>query len=140
MRQLIIVLLVATSLMFTATLKSRAQKKERERSGPHRLLRPVHTFSIVARDPNTGELGVAVQSHWFSVGSVVPWAESGVGAVATQSFVDPSYGILGLDLMRAGKSAWEALPALLSGDVGNNVRQVAFVDAKGNVAAWTGAA
>src|SRR6185295_1581331 len=56
--------------------------------------RPVHTFSIVARDPATGELGVAVQSHWFCVGSVVPWAEAGVGAVATQSFVDPSYGKL----------------------------------------------
>src|SRR5438309_11948936 len=99
MRQLIIVLLVATSLTFAATLKSGAQKKEPERLEPRRPLRPVHTFSIVARDPNTGELGVAVQSHWFSVGSVVPWAESGVGAVATQSFVDPSYGILGLALM-----------------------------------------
>src|SRR5712692_3234602 len=71
--------------------------------------RPVHTYSIVARDPATGELGVAVQSHWFSVGSVVPWAEAGVGAVATQSIVDPSYGKLGLDLMRAGRSAPEAL-------------------------------
>src|SRR5215213_12017234 len=62
-------------------------------------VRPVHTFSIVARDPATGELGVAVQSHWFSVGSIVAWAEAGVGAVATQSFVDPSYGKNGLDLM-----------------------------------------
>src|SRR5262245_4584869 len=62
-----------------------------------RPLRPVHTFSIVARDPETGQLGVAVQSHWFSVGAIVPWAEAGVGAVATQSFVDPSYGKLGLD-------------------------------------------
>src|SRR5215211_7974078 len=68
-------------------------------------LRPVHTFSIVARDPNTGELGVAVQSHWFSVGPIVAWAEAGIGAVATQSFVDPSYGKNGLDLMRGGKSA-----------------------------------
>src|SRR5687767_16031591 len=67
--------------------------------------RPVHTYSIVARDPNTGELGVAVQSHWFSVGPIVAWAEAGVGAVATQSFVDPSYGKNGLDMMRAGKSA-----------------------------------
>src|SRR5262245_47430576 len=66
--------------------------------------RPVHTYSVVARDADTGELGVAVQSHWFSVGSVVPWAEAGVGAVATQSFVDPSYGKLGLDLMRVGRS------------------------------------
>ncbi len=66
--------------------------------------RPVNTFSIVARDAATGEMGVAVQSHWFAVGRVVPWAEAGVGAVATQSFIDPSYGKLGLDLMRAGKS------------------------------------
>ncbi len=60
---------------------------------------PVHTFSIVARDQQTGELGVAVQSHWFAVGNAVPWAEAGVGAVATQSFADPSYGKLGLDLI-----------------------------------------
>ncbi len=99
----------------------------------------VHTFSIVARDPQTGEMGVAVQSHWFSVGSVVPWAEAGVGAVATQSFVDPSYGPLGLDLMRAGRSAPEALKALLAGDSGADVRQVAMVDAQGRVAAHTGA-
>ena len=66
-------------------------------------LRPVHTFSIVAFDPATGEMGVAVQSHWFAVGGEVPWAEAGVGAVATQSFIDPSYGPLGLNLMRAGK-------------------------------------
>ena len=65
----------------------------------------MNTFSIVARDPATGEMGVAVQSHWFAVGQIVPWAEAGVGAVATQSFVDPSYGKLGLDLLRAGKSA-----------------------------------
>src|ERR1700675_1025487 len=72
-------------------------------------LRPVSPFSIVARDPQTGEMGVAVQSHWFAVGQIVPWAESGVGAVATQSFVDPSYGKRGLALMRAGKSAPAAL-------------------------------
>jgi len=78
--------------------------------------RPVHTFSIVARDPATGELGVAVQSHWFSVGSIVTWAEAGVGAVATQSFVDPSYGKNGLDLMRDGKSAPETLKELLDKD------------------------
>jgi uncharacterized Ntn-hydrolase superfamily protein len=102
-------------------------------------LRPVHTFSIVARDPATGELGVAVQSHWFSVGSIVPWAEAGVGAVATQSFVDPSYGKLGLDLMRTGKSAPDALKALLAGDDGRDVRQVAMIDAHGRVDAHTGA-
>lgn len=100
--------------------------------------RPVHTYSIVARDPATGELGVAVQSHWFSVGSVVPWAEAGVGAVATQSFVDPSYGPLGLALMRAGRTAPEALAALLAGDSGRDVRQVGMVDSKGNVATHTG--
>ena len=83
-------------------------------------IRPVHTFSIVARDPATGELGVAVQSHWFSVGSMVTWAEPGVGAIATQSFVDPAYGPLGLDLMRAGRSAPDALKALLAGDSGGD--------------------
>ena len=100
--------------------------------------RPVHTYSIVARDPASGELGVAVQSHWFSVGSVVSWAEAGVGAVATQSFVDPSYGPLGLDLMRAGRSAPEALAALIAGDAGRDVRQVGMVDAQGRAATHTG--
>jgi uncharacterized Ntn-hydrolase superfamily protein len=101
-------------------------------------LRPVHTFSIVARDPATAELGVAVQSHWFSVGSIVTWAEAGVGAVATQSFVDPSYGKNGLDLMRGGKSAPVALKELLAKDEGREVRQVAMIDAQGRVDAWTG--
>lgn len=101
-------------------------------------LRPIHTYSIVARDTVTGEMGVAVQSHWFSVGSLVTWAEAGVGAVATQSFVDPAYGPLGLDLMRAGKSANQALASLLAGDPGKDVRQVAMIDAKGNVATHTG--
>jgi len=100
--------------------------------------RPVHTYSIVALDRSTGELGVAVQSHWFSVGSTVIWAESGVGAIATQSFVEPSYGPLGLDLMRAGKSAAEALAGLLKADRNEAVRQVAMVDASGAVAAHTG--
>jgi ornithine cyclodeaminase len=102
-------------------------------------VRPVHTYSIVARDPTTGQIGVAVQSHWFSVGSMVPWAEAGVGAVATQSFVDPSYGPLGLALMKAGRSAPEALAALLAGDSGRDVRQVGLVDALGRVATHTGA-
>ena len=101
-------------------------------------VRPVHTFSIVARDPATGELGVAVQSHWFSVGPIVPWAEAGVGAVATQSFVDPSYGKNGLELMRAGKSAPDALKELLEKDEGRDVRQVAMIDSQGRVDAWTG--
>ncbi|MFQ5430816.1 MAG: DUF1028 domain-containing protein [Phycisphaerae bacterium] len=104
-----------------------------------RVSRPVHTYSILCRDPKTGEIGVAVQSHWFSVGSVVPWAEAGVGAVATQSMVDPTYGPLGLDLMRAGRSAPDALKALLAGDAGRALRQVAMIDAIGRVAAHTGA-
>ena len=102
-------------------------------------VRPVHTFSIVARDAATGDLGVAVQSHAFSVGSGVSWAEAGVGAVATQSFIDPSYGPLGLDLMRAGRSAPDALKGLLAADDGRDVRQVAMIDASGRVAAYTGA-
>ncbi len=101
--------------------------------------RPVHTYSIVARDPATGQLGVAVQSHWFSVGALVPWAEAGVGAVATQSFVDPSYGPLGLALLRAGRAAPEALAGLLAADGGREVRQVAMIDSEGRVAAHTGA-
>jgi uncharacterized Ntn-hydrolase superfamily protein len=101
--------------------------------------RPVNTYSIVARDPATGEMGVAVQSHWFSVGSVVTWAEPGVGAVATQSFVEVSYGPLGLDLMQAGKTAEQALAALLAADPHSEVRQVAMVDRHGNIAAHTGA-
>jgi uncharacterized Ntn-hydrolase superfamily protein len=105
---------------------------------PGRPLRPVHTYSIVARDAATGQLGVAVQSHWFSVGSIVSWAEPGVGAVATQSFVEVSYGPLGLELMRAGLSAEGALKALLAADEHTDVRQVAMVDADGNVAVHTG--
>jgi uncharacterized Ntn-hydrolase superfamily protein len=97
-----------------------------------------HTFSIVARDPATGELGVAVQSHYFSVGPVVPWAEAGVGAVATQSLVLVDYGPNGLNLMRGGMSAKQALDSLLKADAHNEGRQVAMVDAKGNVAAYTG--
>ena len=103
-----------------------------------RPLRPVNTYSIVARDADTGELGVAVQSHWFSVGSMVSWAEPGVGAVATQSFIDPNYGPLGLQLMRAGKTAAEALAALLAIDEYANVRQIGMIDANGVVANHTG--
>ena len=97
------------------------------------------TYSIVARDKDTGELGVAVQSHYFQVGPVVPWARSGVGAVATQSQVNVSFGPLGLDLLQAGHTADQALKALLAGDPGAENRQVAIVDAAGNVAAHTGA-
>ncbi|WP_299024951.1 DUF1028 domain-containing protein [uncultured Thermanaerothrix sp.] len=98
-----------------------------------------HTFSIVARDPETGWMGVAVQSHWFSVGSIVAWGEAGVGVVATQSMVEISYGPRGLTLMRAGLSAPIALEALLQMDEGRDVRQVAMLDAQGQVAVHTGA-
>ena len=97
-----------------------------------------HTYSIVARDPATGEMGVAVQSHYFSVGPVVPWAEAGVGAVATQSLVLVDYGPLGLDLMRRGFTARQALDSLLAADPHREGRQVAMVDSHGNVAAYTG--
>jgi uncharacterized Ntn-hydrolase superfamily protein len=100
--------------------------------------RPGHTYSIVAIDRATGELGAAVQSHWFSVGSNVIWAESGVGAVCTQSFIDPSYGPLGLDIIRAGRTAPEALAGLLRADKNEAVRQVAMIDFQGRVAAHTG--
>jgi uncharacterized Ntn-hydrolase superfamily protein len=97
------------------------------------------TYSIVARDGKTGELGVAVQSHYFQVGPVVPWAIAGIGAVATQSQVNISFGPLGLELLRSGFTAEQALRALTSGDSQPEVRQVAIVDASGNVAAHTGA-
>jgi uncharacterized Ntn-hydrolase superfamily protein len=99
---------------------------------------PVHTYSIVARDPQTGDMGVAVQSHWFSVGSVVTWGEAGVGVVATQSFIDPSYGLKGLELMRSGVAAPEALDRLVKADAQRDGRQLAMLDAKGRVAAFTG--
>ncbi len=97
-----------------------------------------HTFSIVARDKVTGEMAVAVQSHWFSVGSLVSWGKSGVGVVATQSFVNPAYGPNGLELMQEGKSATETLQYLVDQDKGKNVRQVAMLDNNGNVSAFTG--
>ena len=96
------------------------------------------TYSIVARDAKTGEFGVAVQSHYFQVGPNVPWALSGVGAVATQSRVNVSYGPLGLELLRSGYTAAQALKALTSGDSQPEIRQCAIVDAAGNVAAHTG--
>jgi uncharacterized Ntn-hydrolase superfamily protein len=97
------------------------------------------TYSIVARDDRSGELGVAVQSHYFGVGSLVSWAEAGVGAVATQSVADPAYGTRGLEMMRAGASAPEALHRLLAEDRQERVRQVAFIDRHGRVATHTGA-
>jgi uncharacterized Ntn-hydrolase superfamily protein len=97
-----------------------------------------HTFSIVARDEKTGELAVGVQSHWFSVGTVVSWAEAGVGAVATQSFVNVSLGTRGLQLLKAGLTPQQTLDSLLSDDAGREVRQVAIIDTFGNIATHTG--
>ena len=101
-------------------------------------IRNAHTYSIVAYDKENNQMGVAVQSHYFGVGAVVTWAEPGVGAVATQSIVDVSYGPLGLSLMKAGKSAQQTLKGLLSADNTPEVRQVAMVDANGIIASHTG--
>ena len=97
-----------------------------------------HTYSIVARDTITGEMAVGVQSHWFSVGSLVSWGKAGVGVVATQSFVNPAYGPKGLELMAEGKTADAALTQLVENDEGRAYRQVAFLDANGNASSFTG--
>ncbi len=97
-----------------------------------------HTFSIVARDSVTGDMGVAVQSHWFGVGSLVAWAKAGVGVVATQSFVNPSFGPKGLALMANGLTPKMAVTNLLDLDPGKEVRQVAMLNAQGDVFAYTG--
>lgn len=129
------VLLVIATVSGVATI---AAPTTADPSKEPAMKRPVHTFSIVARDPETGEMGVAVQSHWFSVGPIVPWAEAGVGAVATQSLVNPAFGPDGLTRMREGAPASEALKTLVEADPGRDVRQVAMIDAKGRVAAHTG--
>lgn len=97
-----------------------------------------HTYSIVARDEKTGEIAVAVQSHWFSVGTAVSWGEAGVGVVATQSFTNKSFGLRGLELLKQGKSPQEAMDILLSDDSGKDFRQVAILDKLGRVATHTG--
>ncbi len=96
------------------------------------------TYSIVARDPGSGELGVAVQSHWFSVGSIVSWAEPGAGAVATQANAEIGYGPRGLELLRAGLEPAGALARLRAADEGSATRQVAVLDGRGRVAVHTG--
>jgi uncharacterized Ntn-hydrolase superfamily protein len=112
-----------------------ARDAARDSRPPDRL---AHTFSIVARDSATGDLGVAVQSHYFAVGPVVPWAEPGVGAVATQSLVEVAYGPRGLSMMESGKGARQTLEDLLAQDPSRDVRQVAMIDARGEVAVHTG--
>jgi uncharacterized Ntn-hydrolase superfamily protein len=101
--------------------------------------RPHGTYSIVALDPETGELGAAVQSHWFSVGSLCTWTRPGIGAVATQSVVEPAHGPHALDRMQAGDDASAALAGVLAPDALAEVRQVGVVDVRGAVAAHTGA-
>ncbi len=98
-----------------------------------------HTYSIVAYDSITGDMGVAVQSHWFSVGSLVLWGEAGVGAIATQSLVNPAFGPQGLALLKTGLDAEQTLNALVASDEGREVRQLAVVDSKGKAKAYTGA-
>src|SRR5437763_4612293 len=125
MRKTLLVVIVLISTAFQVSAQS---------------LPPVSTFSIVAVDPQTGDLGVTVASRYFSVGSVVPWAMAGVGAVATQANVNVGYGQQAIDLLRQGLSAQEVLKRLLDEDKfeSKDGRQVAVVDAKGNVAAFTG--
>lgn len=125
MRRLIILAVIALSLNGNA-----------QSSKPNDPL--AHTFSIVARDSITGEMAVAVQSHWFNVGSTVSWGEAGVGVVATQSFTNKSFGLRGLELLKQGKSSEEALAILLSDDSGKDFRQVAILDKLGRVATHTG--
>ncbi|MBN1406539.1 MAG: DUF1028 domain-containing protein [Calditrichaceae bacterium] len=97
-----------------------------------------HTFSIIAIDKEAGEIGVAVQSHWFSVGSIVAWAEPGIGAIATQSLVNVSFGPRGLELLKSGIAPQNALQELLSTDEGKAFRQVSIINTAGEVAAYTG--
>ena len=96
------------------------------------------TYSIVARDPETGHLGVAVQTFNFATGTWVPWAEGGVGAIATQALAERRYGFLGLDLIRDGMTAHEALQALLAADPKRDFRQVSMIDHRGHIATHTG--
>ena len=121
--------LLLLSIFFVQSLFSQSYKK----SEPL-----VHTYSIVAMDSITGDMGVAVQSHWFSVGTSVVYGEAGVGVVATQSLVNPMYGPKGLALMKQGLTAQQSLDALTQNDTGEMYRQVAMLNANGEVAAHTG--
>ena len=103
------------------------------------MARPISTYSIVAVDLEAGQWGVAVQSKFLSVGSVVPWAEPHVGAIATQAYANPRYGPNGLQLLREGLSAQEAVDRLTGEDEGRDHRQLGIVDGQGNAATYTGA-
>jgi uncharacterized Ntn-hydrolase superfamily protein len=123
-------------LLFTVVLAVGFIPTDGADSESHSLI-PASTYSIVAFDPETGQLGAAVQSHYFRVADVI-WVEPNVGAVATQSFVDFAYGPLGIEMLWMGKTPQEALDALTSVDPQADVRQVAMIDDEGNVAAHTG--
>ncbi len=127
-----------TILITLLNLGVNAKEQKPEYKRANLPIRPAHTYSIVAHDPKTGEFGAAVQSHWFSVGADVIWAEPGVGAVATQSFIEVSYGPNGLAMMREGHSAKEIIKVLTSKDEFENVRQLGMVDSRGGVANHTG--
>lgn len=127
-------LALANSIMVFSLVLTQAAGAQQQ---PVRPINPVNTYSIVAYDSATGQFGAAVQSHWFKVADVI-WVEPGVGAVATQSLVDFSYGPLGIDMMRLGKSSAQALAGLLASDSANAVRQVAMIDRSGLVVAHTG--
>ena len=120
------------------TLHAVTTEEPPEMSGVDAQGQTVATYSIVAVDEHTGEIGAAVLSHWFSVGSLVTWAEAGVGAVATQGFIDPGYGPEGLEALRKGASAEKAMRRLLKKDEQSSIRQLAFVDADGGIASHTG--
>lgn len=102
------------------------------------MVKPISTFSIAGFDPDNGDLGIAVQSKSFAVGAVVPWAEAGVGAIATQSWANTTYGPRGLELLKIGLSAKQTLDHLIKDDKGKSTRQVGIVDANGDVANYTG--
>ncbi len=107
-------------------------------SAPLRGAPFAHTYSIIARDRTTGEIGAAVQSHWFAVGAVVPWAQAGVGAVVTQALTNPAFGPQGLELMSKGVPPREAVERMVGEDEGGEHRQLALIDAEGESYAYTG--
>ncbi len=127
-------LVLLLGIASTTSLSVRGQ----DASAPHPATDLSHTYSIVARDAATGQLGVAVQTHWFAVGRRVSWARAGVGAVATQSFTNPSFGPRGLAMLESGMTAQETLDSLIAADEGRDLRQAAVIAANGEVAAWTG--
>ena len=129
-------LLFVCATIYTSVLALANAVSSQPNSKVHDFL--VTTFSIVGRDSENGDLGVAVQSKFFAVGAVVPWAKAGVGAVATQSWTNTTYGQKGLELLEDGFTAQQALDRLIAGDDGRSQRQVGIVDASGNVANYTG--